>query len=452
MTMPVEPANQHLDRVQAVVEGKGTCAEDSIAASWKRSAIDFRVDPAANESPRILTTGELKDHRERAKGITFAAREELDQLFRIASPAGYVALMSNEHGVVIDHRLEEAPSSRLANWGNLIGGVWSEEAEGTNGTGTCVAERRPITVHQSQHFRSRHIGSSCSAAPIFGVHDELIGVLDISSTDPKLSEHAHNLAGALVIESARSIEERNFREQFRRHWIVAIALPQAPVRTALLAVDKDRQIVGADHNARAAFARTIPPLDIGAGFWTLFERDNRIFRAKNGDGDFGARLTLIGGAETLPALITPPEPFAAIWRNAESAWLHCRPRRVHLTNLSHTEAPPQWRGGLPPRVLRRVQEYVDSHLDEPLELDQLAATADLSLHHFARAFKTSVGVPPHQFVLQRRLSVARDLLTSTDRPISNIALTAGFSDQSHFARHFRQSFAVSPSAFRRSHR
>jgi AraC-like DNA-binding protein len=450
--MLAERANRHLDLVQAVIEGNGTCADGAIADSWKRSAIDFGVDPASNDSPRILTSAELKEHRERAEGITFTAREELDQLFRIAGPAGYVVLMSNEQGIVVDHRVEEAPSSRLANWGNSIGGVWSEEAEGTNGTGTCVAERRPITIHQSQHFRSRHIGSSCSAAPIFGVHDELIGVLDISSIDPMLSEHAHNLAGTLVVESARSIEERCFRERFRRHWIVAIAFPQAAVRSALMAVDKDRRIVGVDHNAGAWFARTIPPLDTGAGFWTLFERDDRIFRLKDGDGDFGARLTLIGGAETLPAVITPPESSASAWRNAESAWLHCRPRRGNLTNMPHTVAPPQWRGGLRPRVLRRVQDYIDSHLSEDLELEQLALTAGLSLHHFARAFRTSVGVPPHQFVLQRRLRLARDLLTSTNRPIADIAIAAGFSDQSHLARHFRQSFAVSPIAFRRSHR
>src|SRR4029077_1623863 len=320
------------------------------------------------------------------------------------------------------------------------------------GTGTCVVERRPITIHQSQHFRSRHIGSSCSAAPIFGVNDELIGVLDISSTDPKLSEHAHNLAGTLVIESARSIEERGFREQFRRHWIIAIAFPQVAVRTALIAVDKDQQIVGVGHNALDSFARTIPHLNTGAGFWTLFERDDRIFRAKGGDGDFAARLTLIGGAETLPALITPPESSAALWRNAESAWLHCRPRRGHLTNIPPTVAPPQWRGGLPPRVLRRVQEYIDSHLSEDLELEQLALTAGLSLHHFARAFKTSVDVPPHQFVLQRRLSLARDLLTSTDRPIADIAIAAGVFQHSALSTPFRQSFAVSPIAFRRSHR
>jgi AraC-like DNA-binding protein len=450
--MRIARANQHLHRVQAVVEGNGRSAEGPISASWKRSAIEFGVDPASNDSPRILTAGELKDHRERAEGIIFTAREELDQLFRISWPASYVALMSNEHSVVIDHRVEEAASSRFAEWGNSIGGVWSEETEGTNGTGTCVVERRPITIHQSQHFRSQHIGSSCSAAPIFGVHDELVGVLDISSTDPMVSEHAHNLAGTLVTEAARSIEERYFREQFRRHWIVAVAFPQAPARTALLAVDKDRRIVGIDRNARASFARTVPPLDSGAEFWTLFERDDRIFGARNGGGDFGIRLILVGDGETLPALVTPPESSAAIWRSAESAWLHCRPRKGLVRDISQTLAPPQWRGGLPPLVLRRVQEYVDSHLGEDLELEQLALTAGLSLHHFARAFKVSVGVPPHQFVLQRRMSLARDLLTGTDRPIADIAIAAGFADQSHLARHFRQSYAVSPIAFRRAHR
>lgn len=443
--MLLEREDQHLDRVQAVVDGDETCAEGSISASWKRSAIEFGVDPASNQSPRILAAEELKEHQERAQAITFTAQEELDQLFRISSPAGYVALLSNEHGVVVDHRLDDAPSSRLATWGNSIGGVWSEELEGTNGTGTCVAERRPVTIHRSDHFRARHIGSSCSAAPIFGVNGELIAVLDISSTDPTLSEHGHNLAGALVIESARSIEERHFREQFRRDWIVAIAMPGAPVRTALIAVDKDRQIVGVDHDGR-----TIPPLRTGIGFWTLFERDDQIFRAKDGDGDFDARLTLVGCWETLPALITPPE--TSIWRGAESAWLHCRPRRGHLTNRPRTAAASQWRGGLPPRVLRRVQEYVDSHLGEDLDLEQLAQTAGLSLHHFARAFKKSIGIPPHQFVLQRRLRLARDLLTNTDRPIVDIASAAGFSDQSHLARHFRRSFAVTPVAFRRSHR
>jgi transcriptional regulator GlxA family with amidase domain len=99
-----------------------------------------------------------------------------------------------------------------------------------------------------------------------------------------------------------------------------------------------------------------------------------------------------------------------------------------------------------------VQEYIDSHLDETIDLERLAATAGLSLHHFARAFKKSAGIPPHGYVLRQRLNRARDLLVSTAKPLAEIALVAGFSDQSHLARQFRQSFGVSPGIFRRSHR
>src|SRR5215472_16396517 len=106
----MERSDDHLDRVQAVVEGDGIGTEDSISASWKRSANDFGIDPASKDAPRILTAGELKEHRERAQETTLTAREELDQLFRISWPAGYVVLLSNEHGIVVDHRIEGPPS------------------------------------------------------------------------------------------------------------------------------------------------------------------------------------------------------------------------------------------------------------------------------------------------------------------------------------------------------
>jgi len=113
------------------------------------------------------------------------------------------------------------------NIGNLLGGVWSEAIEGTNGIGTCIAEERPVTIHRGQHFRSRHINLSCSGAPVFDVDGRLMAVLDVSAIDPELSERAHALTGALTVNSARSIEERFFRERFRREWIVAVALPEA---------------------------------------------------------------------------------------------------------------------------------------------------------------------------------------------------------------------------------
>jgi transcriptional regulator GlxA family with amidase domain len=108
------------------------------------------------------------------------------------------------------------------------------------------------------------------------------------------------------------------------------------------------------------------------------------------------------------------------------------------------------RGGLPPQALRRVREYVETHVHRNIDLETLAGTAELSVYHFARAFKQSTGVTPHGYVLQKRIERAQDMLVRTDLPLSEIALDTGFADHSHFARQFRRLTGMSPSEVRRS--
>ena len=107
------------------------------------------------------------------------------------------------------------------------------------------------------------------------------------------------------------------------------------------------------------------------------------------------------------------------------------------------------RGGLAPATLRRVRDYVDANLAEPIDLASLAGVAELSPFHFARVFKQAEGVTPHRYVLERRVAKARRLLTDTDEPLGQIALTAGFADQSHFARRFREVVGLPPGEYRR---
>src|SRR5215813_6768236 len=110
------------------------------------------------------------------------------------------------------------------------------------------------------------------------------------------------------------------------------------------------------------------------------------------------------------------------------------------------------RGGLPPRALRRVREFIEANLAENISIQELGAIAGLSMYHFARAFKQSVGMPPHAYLVQRRVQRVQDLLTATDLPLSEIALAAGFADQSHCARRFRQHIGVTPGSYRWSMR
>ena len=109
---------------------------------------------------------------------------------------------------------------------------------------------------------------------------------------------------------------------------------------------------------------------------------------------------------------------------------------------------PRIRGGLPPRVMRRVREFIEAHLTENISIQALATVAGLSKYHFARAFKRSEGMAPHEYLVQCRLRRAQHLLATTDLPLSEVALASGFSDQSHCARRFREHIGVTPGSYR----
>ena len=101
-----------------------------------------------------------------------------------------------------------------------------------------------------------------------------------------------------------------------------------------------------------------------------------------------------------------------------------------------------------PARLRRVLEYIEAHLGENVSLSELAEVADLSLFHFAKLFKQSVGESPHQFVLRRRVERAKELLRNPEMSVLEASVRAGFADQRHFSKIFRRMVGASPSGCR----
>lgn len=99
--------------------------------------------------------------------------------------------------------------------------------------------------------------------------------------------------------------------------------------------------------------------------------------------------------------------------------------------------------------MRRLMDFIEENLDRDLSLEAMAVEAEISPLYLPHAFKAAVGQSPHQYVLQRRIQKARSLLTSTDSPIADIALAAGFSSQSHLSNWFRRLVGVSPATYRR---
>jgi AraC-like DNA-binding protein len=190
-------------------------------------------------------------------------------------------------------------------------------------------------------------------------------------------------------------------------------------------------------------------LEAGVSLWSIFKQDAELFRRKDST-DIAARLTIAGSDESRAVLITPPDQAYAAWRSATN--LHARPRLDLVGTLGKLAPAPPVHGGLSPGALRRVRDYVETHLSDSIDLATLAAVAGLSIHHFAREFKQSAGVAPHHYLIQKRVERAQDMLARTNLSLSEIAYAVGFSDQSHLARHFRQIVSVTPRQFRWSQR
>lgn len=103
---------------------------------------------------------------------------------------------------------------------------------------------------------------------------------------------------------------------------------------------------------------------------------------------------------------------------------------------------------LPPWQARRLVEYIERNLSNPITVSELSGLVNLDRSHFSRKFKTSFGAPPHNYVLRRRIQLASRLLIENDSPLSQIALLCGFADQPHFCKRFKKEMRITPSAWR----
>ncbi|WP_179049767.1 AraC family transcriptional regulator [Nostoc sp. TCL26-01] len=122
---------------------------------------------------------------------------------------------------------------------------------------------------------------------------------------------------------------------------------------------------------------------------------------------------------------------------------------IHLLR-QHCAFPPKIQhspGGLGKHKLQQILNYIHSHLEQAIQLTELAKIADISQYHFCRLFKHSMGVSPYQYVLQQRMEKAKQLLQQGKYTIAEIAQMVGCADQSHFTKHFKKYTGVTPRYF-----
>ncbi|TQV78665.1 sigma-54-dependent Fis family transcriptional regulator [Denitrobaculum tricleocarpae] len=223
-----------------------------LAASWSRSLTKHGLHPGKRRAPDRVTASDLRSRRESLGEALALASPGLDRLFEIVGKPGCAVLLTDAEGIVMDQRLNDVDEHTFKQWGFWQGTNWSEEAEGTNGVGTCLTEKRRVVIHRDEHFLARNTGISCIDAPIFGPDGNLIGALGVSSARYDQSPALNAMIAALVSQTAQNIEVSKFRAAYPKSRIVM--LPGENLEAgALLAVDQDDLVVGASRSARRRY-------------------------------------------------------------------------------------------------------------------------------------------------------------------------------------------------------
>ncbi|OZA84711.1 MAG: hypothetical protein B7X76_06295 [Azorhizobium sp. 39-67-5] len=114
--------------------------------------------------------------------------------------------------------------------------------------------------------------------------------------------------------------------------------------------------------------------------------------------------------------------------------------------------PPKTKTGLPKWRLKRVEAYIEAHLDGPVTLADMALAAGLSRMHFASQFRIATGMPPREYLLRRRIERAQRMLLETGEPVVETALAVGFQTQAHFTTVFRRFVGDTPYRWRCANR
>ena len=338
-----------------------------------------------------------------------ACREEIARLARIVRELSCHALLRGSDGSVI-------PLSTTGDWGIAA----------------------PISCEPTV------------SAPIYDCDGSAMASIALFENAGRVAEPAVHVLRVLIRSTARAMSERWFRLFHRREWIIAARREDETHTSIILAVDRSRTLIGADHAARefleATGRRFKPDLSISEFFGCDFTpgRGRRYC-------DVALQLQSCDASSPWLALITPPDLGAVQGRSRERLQVHTRPR-LDALDSGTIAAEQEQRCGLPARMLRSIKEYIDVHLEKNLSIKELASHLGISPSYFARSFRNSVGLAPHAYVMRRRLLRAQELLASTELPLIDIALATGFADQSHFSRRFHDMTGVPPRAFRLQHR
>ncbi|MDO6564348.1 sigma-54-dependent Fis family transcriptional regulator [Amphritea sp. 1_MG-2023] len=216
-----------------------------ILNSWDRCRYKYKIAPKSDVQLVSMTESETKQCREPMEKLLSDSKAVFDKIRGISKQGGYAVLITNAEGAVIKSYADSSASHELEKKGLRSGTMLAEKLIGTNGVGTCLTERSPVTVFAEDHYGFNLHNFSCSAAPLISPDGSPFGALDIS-TFASGNRLYQALALNLVCETADEIEAIVFKNAYAHQRIISFSLsPVRALSSALLAVNDDGTIIGA---------------------------------------------------------------------------------------------------------------------------------------------------------------------------------------------------------------
>lgn len=225
-----------------------------IVQSWKRSK-EAGVDPFKGISHSVLSQHQLEKLQKEHKELIDIARPLMVSLYEFVSDTGFIVMLSDENGVVLEMVGDQDTLARVSEFNSKKGACWVEKEAGTNGIGTALVIKKPILVSGPEHYQQILHSWTCAAAPIFDKNKQLIGALQMAGTSNDTQVHTMGMvvAAAEAIKGQWEIQQRNRDLIILNNRLNNIF---QTVSDGVIVVDKKGNIVEANPVAESIFSVT----------------------------------------------------------------------------------------------------------------------------------------------------------------------------------------------------
>ncbi len=242
------------DNTRNTLSTQSTLVETNIIqASWERCQKSYRLQNNLQLPVLRMTKEQVDIARRPMAEILFEGMPIIERVRHTALNTNYCVLICDNNGTVIESYADSSASRELSNIGLRTGGYWNEKIVGTNGVGTSIIARRPVSVCGRDHYNTTLQNYTCCAAPFFTSDGKVLGVIDVSGRS-SANGSEHIFAEHFVREAASNISRLLFRKQHQNDRIVIFSenptsLDFAP--KAMIAANDHGQIIGATREALA---------------------------------------------------------------------------------------------------------------------------------------------------------------------------------------------------------